>query len=816
MQSQIYILHEKFRANFKIGSTQNFKSRIAGYITGCDYFDSETHQIELYNIIQSKYTCYQLDWIIQQLSTKYSYPFVKCLSNSGGREFYKLDSFDKLGEFFNKLGILFVREQLNIEEFRKSNNITRIEAANAECLDITNFNTQIVSPDELVLLTQLLKLDTNKFILKKFQSDLREEFNGIQTKTRLEHLVISPTGTGKTVSFVLMICDYILENNIKNKNLDIIVITKKKDILTQLPQRIQNYINTFVKSGITKSFEYDIIGCVGDCSTEKLNSKSKSESKSGVSKPQIFIVNWDKLTSSTKTDYLRINWNKFGLVIIDESHWIGANGIYDVMTHIKNKTTSNFVGFSATPVRCSQSNQSRMLDIFGNNDNDKDFNILYEYSYSSALINKDICPIKYQVIEIESADLVTDPDDLADSDDLTDSNDLADQDMQKDLDSNNKNYKKVLSPDSYIKIWKQVYTKIISKTNFKKGIMWFRSRKDLLKYYLVMKSHDLNFTLVPTISISSCENKIISNLIKESGLSDYDFSNSINKFLQIQTNCILLSVYRFTEGADDDRLEFGINMYWSNTFDSDPLTQAQKMGRFNRWVNGDPNGIKQCGYYASLEISNNTESIRKSLINRFRSWIAFARTYSSSSQSGDQKNSILDLIHDQNDKDVKEKEIIELVTMFVDIQTLNFYQIDIKADILANNSTTDFDKYKIKNALVRTNKKKSIQDQINTKSKYNEWAILNDFPVSDELEEFGFNDFKWLFSMDSNDFVSWSELKKLSKQFQQANMGLGLGLSLAKIYDAMIRENPRVPDMSMLNQLYKEYKSLRDIFSVSL
>lgn len=64
MQSQIYILHEKIRVNFKIGSTQNFKSRIAGYITGCDYFDSDTHQIVLFNIIDSKYTCYQLDWII--------------------------------------------------------------------------------------------------------------------------------------------------------------------------------------------------------------------------------------------------------------------------------------------------------------------------------------------------------------------------------------------------------------------------------------------------------------------------------------------------------------------------------------------------------------------------------------------------------------------------------------------------------------------------------------------------------------------------------------------------------------------------------
>lgn len=78
--NQIYLLHEKTRSNFKIGSTCNFTNRIGGYITCCDYFDSTTHYIELYDIIESKYNCYQLDWVVQQLSSKYSYPFIKCFN----------------------------------------------------------------------------------------------------------------------------------------------------------------------------------------------------------------------------------------------------------------------------------------------------------------------------------------------------------------------------------------------------------------------------------------------------------------------------------------------------------------------------------------------------------------------------------------------------------------------------------------------------------------------------------------------------------------------------------------------------------------
>lgn len=98
MQNQIYIIYEKTRYNFKIGSTCNFYNRVGGYITCCDYFDNYTHFIELYDIIKSKYSCYQLDWICQQLSTKYSYPFVK-FNGTGGKEFYKLD------KFFNAIGV---------------------------------------------------------------------------------------------------------------------------------------------------------------------------------------------------------------------------------------------------------------------------------------------------------------------------------------------------------------------------------------------------------------------------------------------------------------------------------------------------------------------------------------------------------------------------------------------------------------------------------------------------------------------------------------------------------------------------------------
>ena len=131
----------------------------------------------------------------------------------------------------------------------------------------------------------------------------------------------------------------------------------------------------------------------------------------------------------------------------------------------------NYLGFSATPVRLNPSNQSNTLDIFGTG---QDFNILYEYSYYSASTNKDICPIKYCICDIGL-------DDLEPKIYNKDKNEDNDEDIE---DNSNKNYHMVLSEKSYKKVWTQINDKIISKTNFKKGIFWFCSRIQLLKFYI--------------------------------------------------------------------------------------------------------------------------------------------------------------------------------------------------------------------------------------------------------------------------------------------------------------------------------------------
>ena len=655
----VYTIWHKISDAFKIGSTLNRKLRFFPYKTCYCDFDNTTHEIWAFDIIESKYSCYQLDDIINKLSSTYATPYIK-YKGTGGTEFYKKDNINKLCKFFDDINVKYNLIKINIDEL-KIGNITKKEIIEHEEIDENNKQKQIISKHELNEIIKKLKLSTFEF--KSYQEEAN---NNIQNyNSRLKHLLISPTGTGKTIIFTFNICKSIIKNK---KN--IMILTKKKEILHQMKERINNYINLFIKNNLIESFDYNIIECLNNCSNNKINKKRDN--------PSIFIVNWDKFTSSNETDCKQIDWNLFDLIVLDESHWVSANGIYKVMKHIKDNTNVNYIGFSATPVRLNYDSQANILDIFGNK---QDYNVIFEYTYYEAIKNKHICPIRYTMIDIDTEDLVYD-------------------DKDKDIDNSEKQQSKVLSTKSYKKVWKQINKKIIEKTNFKKGILYFRSRKDLLKFYNKMKNKITDFKLIPTISNSNNENDSINELIDESNLTTNDFENGITEFKNENNNAILLSVFRATEGFDDDKIEFAVRMYFS--YSVNILMETQRMGRIIRLYQNNPNSVKKCGYYATLEINNDVELIKKSLIKRFRSWIQFAKKYNKKQER-----------NDINDKKI---EIKEIITTYFDIKQLKLYNIDLDKDILSKLNFKDFDKHKIKQALKRYNDNvEEEKDKIKTK-----------------------------------------------------------------------------------------------------
>ncbi len=736
----------------KIGSTKNFINRITNYITCSDDFDNNSHDIWLFTFIKKhKYNCYQIDDIIKKLCRLYNNPYEK-YNGTGGIEFYKSDDPSNLCLLFNKLELSYKLDKIDVDELRN----TTKNLNNSENSDINQENRSI-SENELQTIINNLDIN-NIFTLKTYQNDIREIVKN--HRERLNHIVIAPTGCGKTVIFSAIVCDMI-----KNKhNKDIIILTKKKELLEQMGTRINDYIIKFINNNITdiKETDYKIIDCLNKCNLTILNKDNR--------KTNIYIVNWDKFTSSNKSDYKQVNWHKFSMMIIDESHWVGANEIYEMMKYIKNNTNINYLGFSATPVRCNPINGQKTIEIYGDKNN---YNILYEYSYYKALTNKDICPIKYYPINISISDL--------------DDN----QDNQDDLEKETYRNTKILKKKSYNKVWTNIKDNIISKLYFKKGILWFRTRKEMLEFYNEMKPV-INFKVFPTMSYTKKDDKNITKLVEQSDLTCEDFDNAIKNFLAENTNAILLSVMRATEGFDDDRLDFAVRMYYSNQID--PLNESQKMGRLNRYHNNKASEYKSLGYFSTLELSDNVEVMRQSLIQRFKSWITFAREYNKNNGN-------------HNDlKEDKEKEIKKLINTYVDMDVLKIYEIDIEKDIIDSFKVKEFDKYKIKNALKIENIKRK-DDKINVKSLYDEWAINNNYPICDELEEYGFNDFKWLFDMKEDNYLRWSELKNLCKKYQTENTNM----TITELYSKICREHNNVP-IEPEHFYERQFTNLNDLF----
>ena len=252
------------------------------------------------------------------------------------------------------------------------------------------------------------------------------------------------------------------------------------------------------------------------------------------------------------------------------------------------------------------------------------------------------------------------------------------------------------------------------------------------------------------MSISRNEKNKINELVELSELENSDFENGITKFKNKSNNAILLSVFRAIEGFDDEKLEFVVRMYFSCTVNV--LMETQRMGRIIRLYQNNPDSVKKYGYYATLEINNDVELIKKSLIKRFRSWIQFAKRYNKQTEGNNANN--------------KKREIKEIISTYFDVEQLKIYEIDLEKDILNKLNFKDFDKHKIKHALKRYNDELEEKDKIKSKSKYDEWAFDNDFPTVDELEELGFNDLKWLFDIKEDDYIEWNELKKSVKNIK--------------------------------------------------
>jgi superfamily II DNA or RNA helicase len=736
MPEIIYVLVKLYyyRNICKIGSTRNLNKRIRGYITPEPNFNDNTHELYSFTIKKSKYSCYQLDMIIQYMSITYSIPYKK-YNGDGGIEHYKYTNINELIYFLKKLDVEFEFKKEIINEI-KNDKIDIIESLENNIKDIKLLRNIFLSDEE----KEYIKKKIKPFQLKQFQIEIRQKFNELVNKLRLFHLVISPTGTGKTLSFCLMILD-----EIKRSGKDIMIITKKKEILYQMcNDTIKKNIDNLIEKNIV-NIENNFIytNCLDECDIKIINKKCEM--------PQIYIINFDKFTSTNeiKDNHEKIKFDKFGLIIVNESHNCGAEQVYKFMNHIKINTKCNVVGLSATPLRCQSKHKKNTEDLFSTKNV---INILYEYSYYDALIiNKDICPIRWKPISLNLSDFI-------------------EVEKDNDTDDNIKEIKyKQLKPDSYKKVIDILSINIFNNSFKKKGIFWFRNRRELLSFYEHMLDELKDFKIFCTMTFDNSDNMIIKNNVDKCGLSREHFDTAIEKFLSENKKAILFAVGRCCEGFDDDKIDFCVRMYYS--LNIDPVLETQRMGRLNRWYRNDINK-KKIGYFCTLEIKDDITEMRKNILKRLKSWIEFIREYDKSS--------------DNIIKTRKIEEYRKIIDSYASIEDLKMNDIDIEKDIEDMMKKQNYTKEDVRNAIRQEKKKGNI---IDTKPKYDKWSEDNNYPDCDMLEDMGIiknNELKILFELE---YMDWNNFKNFCMDYKK-------------------KRKPKITPVELYNKMKDEYNDL--------
>ena len=148
---------------------------------------------------------------------------------------------------------------------------------------------------------------------------------------------------------------------------------------------------------------------------------------------------------------------------------------------------------------------------------------------------------------------------------------------------------------------------------------------------------------------------------------------------------------------------------------------------------------------------------------------------------------------------------------------LKIHHIDLKSDIINTILNKRNDKNEIRLAIMKENKNRQQEGKqiIDTKYVYDEWAELNGYPICDELEEMGINDFKWLFGMNDSDYISWSELVRISHEYWK-KYGKKFVTYIGDLYKKMmIEQKKRGINIPYEPEIYyeKNFVSFMDLFN---
>jgi superfamily II DNA or RNA helicase len=431
-----------------------------------------------------------------------------------------------------------------------------------------------------------IKLDLSKQILSIDRYGQEEAYEAFKQIIKLDYywgLMIAPTGWGKSMMHLLFMCYYLDNNPTQN----CILITKKKDLLTDINNDIESDINLLFESKLVKS-KPNILYCV--------NHSYNSAEINNLDRQSIIIINIDKLISKQYLDdpfakIRLINWEKIGLLIFDEVHHIGSKCVYELINYLKHDVKLRYcIGSSATPIRDNFSNQNNIRLLFDKSNfssqtklkelSKEDLNILYEITYKEAWDAKIILKIKIDLIIVNQQ--------------LT----IIDESKDKILGFSYTNDGRRLILDKIIDVLSKSFKhKIIFYTaNRLSCLEWF----EYISYDARFESYRKHISFSRTNSIVDEENKNedksldakVIYKINRLNISNQEIDTGIINFKSDSSYSMLFVVAKATEGFNDKLLDIVFNL--DPIIDRSIVLELQKIGRTTRIIDD-----KQVGLYIS-------------------------------------------------------------------------------------------------------------------------------------------------------------------------------------------------------------------------
>jgi superfamily II DNA or RNA helicase len=751
----------------KIGSTRNLKNRMMNYKTSYPNTNDENIKLIVFQYDQNKdnKSCYFVDRLINLLSVKISFPYIKYNKTGkfGGDEFYQInksDDINPLKKLFDFLKIKYQINKINISELLSDPSIMLDSVYNeTEKQQIQNINSI-----EIDKIAEYIISD-KKFQWRKNQLDA---INKVMTQSYKSGVIVQIMGSGKSLIMLKLINNH-FNLYLKCKvHMIYIILCDKQEILKKMID--VNKIKFYKENNIIDLNQYDIL----DYTIQKNKVSVKRfiiDINLSRIKPVICFINNAYFRSNSKR-YHGIEKNKIALVLFDECHDISSTKIYDALCHIKYNLKVHIIGLSATPLRYDGLNNDKtkqLIDIFDmsiipkRKGEDKKINFISNYTYLDALKDKIVLPINYYYVELVRGD--------------------------------NKN----INND----IVKDIINKVLPKLPYKKIIGWCKTIEHMKNAY---KYFSEEFKQLKCYCSSSEDKKISKK-----------YNTNYNEFYSMTKNCILLCVNRYRDGCDIPNLDCAI--YLDAVETRSTLVSMQKSGRV---IRPDISGNKLYGYVIDLflrpkndtdDYSNEILTVSK-VMDYYKSLLNLSDKFTPEEKFNKLKTLELSTVIDKelNQIVINVDDAINInITLEYQLKNINWadeYTKILSNEILKESNLDKMTYTKAKNIIKNHNPKLKNKEDYAALCKIN-----NLLPLVPEL--FFKDDFKnWIdyLSIDPDQFYNLNECKiKVAKIIKsEYNLVYSNRYDIVELCNILHKRDPKFPDNDLWTELYNI--SLSEIF----